>query len=195
LPAVKLKKYQEAYEDLTKARDLSGTDFQRGQVLLQRAEVLVRLGKPSEAENDLAEAEKLKADRPRVLNKRGFVALISKDWQAAEKNFRGAAESGRETQKAAYLENIGLIYLLQSKWTEAYSWTTEISKSSSGSGAEWTPMIRALAAEKLGNAKEREESVTLFIKRNYNPKEELADLETYLPDELAGLARSWIQQR
>jgi tetratricopeptide (TPR) repeat protein len=193
LPAVKLKKYQEAYGDLTKALNLSIVDFQRSQVLLNRADVLARLGKPSEAEKDLTEAEKLTTDRAQVLNRRGFVALLAKDWQAAEENFRRAAELARGSTKLTYVENIGLIYLYQSKWTEAYKWTTELSKTSGG--GEWTPMIQALAAEKLGNTRVRDESVKIFIQRSYRPKEQLADLESYLPDELAQLARSWVQQR
>jgi tetratricopeptide (TPR) repeat protein len=191
LPAVRLKKLQEAYDDLTKAHELSSNDFQREKVLLRRAEVLARLGKSNEAEKDLAEADRLTINHAGVLNKRGLVALLSKDWQGAENNFRQASELATGTLKAAYLENIGLIYLHQSKWTEAYSWTIELTKSSSG--AEWTPMIQALAAEKLGNRQVRDESVKIFIQRNYEPREDLADLASYLPDDLAQLAGSWIK--
>src|SRR5262249_45355917 len=121
----------------------------------------------------------------------GFSSLLKKEYENAERNFRAAADASPSSDKAGMLENIGLIYLAQSDWDRAYKWSVEVAKTSVGPA--WNPMIQALAAEKLGMTQQREDAVKNFIQRNSDPKETLADLESYLPEDLAQLAAQLLQ--
>ena len=91
------------------------------------------------------------------------------------------------------LENIGVIYLLEEKWTVTYEWAIKISKMSDKTG-QWIWMIKGLALEKLGRTQERQAAVREFVEKNRDPKRSLRDLSFYLPDDLAQLAQSWVQQ-
>ncbi len=187
----KLKKYEQAYVDQTRALELSkgGSTFD---LRYMRAKILMKLRRPDEAIGDYIEiSNSAEESQLNKLSTNGFVALWKKEYENAERNFRAAADAAPPWNKTGMLENIGLIYLAQSDWDRAYKWSVEISKTSEGS--TWNPMIQALAAEKLGMTQQRQEAVKNFIQRNSDPKETFSDLEPYLPDDLSQLAAQWVQ--
>jgi len=187
----KLKKYEQAYVDQTRALELSkgGSTFD---LRYMRAKILMKLRRPDEAIGDYIEiSNSAEESQLNKLSTNGFVALWKKEYENAERNFRAAADAAPLWNKTGMLENIGLIYLAQSDWDRAYKWSVEISKTSEGS--TWNPMIQALAAERLGMTQQRQDAVKNFIQRNSDPKETLSDLEPYLPEDLAQFAAQWVQ--
>ena len=155
---------------------------------------MLRLGKVEEAEEDLAEASHSDepSDKAKVFNIRGLVKIKKHDWEGAETDFRDAANLVPDLAQGR-LENIGVIYLLEEKWTVTYEWAIKISKMSDKTG-QWIWMIKGLALEKLGRTQERQAAVREFVEKNRDPKRSLRDLSFYLPDDLAQLAQSWVQQ-
>jgi tetratricopeptide (TPR) repeat protein len=180
------------YDDLTQAltvdKDLSHRPF----LLARRSSALLTLGRIEEAERDAAEASG--SDDPTgrgyALNSRGFIKLVKKDWEGAQADFRAAAALLPD-QKRFALENIGIIYLVQSKWTEAYDWSLELSKMNDATGG-WVWLIEALAAERLGKDQERQAAVQEFMNNVWAPESNVRELSRYLPGDLAQLARSWV---
>jgi tetratricopeptide (TPR) repeat protein len=190
----KLHKQKEAIDDLTHALNLSEDANVREYVLAERARTHMEMEQFDAAQKDISDWGELAKNKAQERNWTGLVNLARKDWTSAEKDFRVAAES-EETpmRKAGYLENIGLIYLDQANWQRAFEWSQEVSKIYDGSG--WNAMIQALALDKLGRTDERDVAIRNFVQRNFDPKDVVNDMTTYVPDDLATLATQWVRDK
>jgi tetratricopeptide (TPR) repeat protein len=189
-----LRDLPKAYEDISQALILTNEPGRRPSLLLRRADILVKLGRFDEAEQDLTEAAKSTNSDHRggVFLERGLVKLRKNDWEGAEKDFLAAAalRSGRAN---AALENIGIIHLHKRQWKEAFDWCIKLRNAPDGSGG-WMWMIEALAAERLGETAARKFAVGEFLTKGFDPKTSLYRLSFYLPEDLAKLAVSWLQE-
>jgi tetratricopeptide (TPR) repeat protein len=188
-----LENFPKAYDDFSQALKFDSGAGDRPALLARRAEVLLKLGKLEEAEQDLEEANHSNepSNKAIVLNAQGLIKIKKQDWQGAEMDFRTAADL-EPNQAQARLENIGIVYLLEANWTAAYEWSMKTSKMPRS--GEWFWMIEALAAEKLGKSQERRAAVQEFIENNRDPKQSVRALSFYLSDDLAQLGESWVPE-
>ncbi|HEY1260985.1 MAG TPA: hypothetical protein VGF34_17180 [Stellaceae bacterium] len=181
-----------AISDLTHALTLEKDVAHRPDLLILRAQALIRMSRFAEAEQDLSAASNsanlmTKSSR---LNISGLMRLKQKNWQEAERNFRDAANVNPE-MSSMYMDNIGLIYLATSDWTKAYQWSSHISEDPMNL-SWWIWMIRSISAEKLGKPTEQKKSLEMYLARAPDPKRDIDDLSFFLPGDLAQLARSWV---
>jgi len=130
-----------------------------------------------------------------AIDHRAFLELFQKSWDAAEKDFRDAAQLNKN-RATGELENIGLIYIGQNKWKEALDWSIEMETKGDGSGG-WMWLTEAIAADKLGRMDQRILAVEKF-KRHYidevavDPLTEFDEIAAFLPKDVADIARGWL---
>lgn len=136
-------------------------------------------GKYQDAIDCFTKALNLNWSPVRVLGSRGEAYCASGQLDKAEADWMLAIQDNQSLgNKAGYLNCLGLIALRRGKWAEAFQLAEEAETTSKG--MRWNPLIRLIAADKLGKKDLQPDPVQV---RSRLKDEDLRELKRLLPVE------------